>query len=75
MVLDFGSITKNTWEIGKYERNSNYQDIMKIIKRIIYYEDNFYIRTKLTNKIISSIQIKNKFIEYYQKYYRMEILK
>ena len=52
VALDYGNLTKNSWELTEYEKNFVNNDIMKILKKLIKYQDKFIIGKRQINKLL-----------------------
>lgn len=51
VALDFGLMTKNTWNLTEYEKNYKCKDIIRTITKTIKYSNNFEFRDFRKNKL------------------------
>ena len=51
VALDFGLVTKDTWNLTEYEKNSKCKDIVRTITKIIKYSNDFEFRDYRKNKL------------------------
>lgn len=57
VALDFGMMTKNTWELSEYEKNFKCKDTIRILTKIIKYENKIDLGIKQTKKLLGIKEI------------------
>lgn len=59
VALDFGNMTKDTWELTEYEKKIKSKDTIRILTKLIKYESKFDIGPEQiqTNKLLSTKEI------------------
>lgn len=60
VALDFGNLTKNTWELTEYEKKIQSKDTIRILTKLVKYDKKINLINKQTNKLLSIKEIETQ---------------